>query len=133
MRPKRVLNQRCSLLSNHKHEIKKTHVVFVEFDDIVVSKLAVNRDYFGENNSLGRKLEFDFEYCLGCSLRLLDGKAIMTKDILEDELERFVVKAKNNNFIDSAETTLQHSDFEILQRLIKSALKLGELREKLKK
>jgi hypothetical protein len=127
------LNLWCSLLDNHKIEIKKTHVVFVEFDDIVVSKLAVNRNYFGEGNSLGRKIEFDLEYCLGCSLRLLDGKAIMTKDILEDELERFVVKAKNNNFINSAETTLQHSDFEILQRLIESALKLGKFREKLKK
>ncbi len=127
------MNQRCSLLGNHIHEIKKTHVVFVEFDDVVVSKLAVIRDYFGEGNSLGRKLEFDFEYCLGCGLRLLDKKAILTNDILEDELERFVVKAKNNNFIDSAETTLQHSDFEILQRLIGSALKLGDLREKLKK
>lgn len=120
-------------MGNHKHEIKKTHVVFVEFDDVVVSKLAVNSNYFGEGNSLSRKLEFDFEYCLGCSLRLLDSKAIITKDILEDEFERFVAKAKNNNFIDSAETTLQHSDFEILQRLIRSALKLGELREKLKK
>ena len=120
-------------MSNHIHDLKKTHIVFVEFDDIVVSRLAVDSSYFGEGNSQDRKLEFDFEYCLTCGLRLLDGKAIMTRDILEDEFERFVVKAKNNNFVSSAETTLQHSDFEVLQRLIRSALKLGELKEVLKK
>jgi len=57
--------------------------------------LAVDKRYFGEGNSQGRKLEFIFEYCLGYGLRLLDGKPIMTRDILQDEL-RFVVRANDN-------------------------------------
>ncbi len=85
--------------------------------------------YFGEGNSNGRVLEFDFEYCLNCGLRLLDGKPIMTKDILEDEFERFVVQAKNNKYVRSGETTLQHSDFEIFERLVKRALEFGKLKE----
>jgi hypothetical protein len=107
----------------HKHQIKKTHVSLVEFDDVIFTK------YFGEGNSKERKLEFDFEYCLTCSLRLLDGQPIMTKDILEDEFERFVVQAKNGNHIASEEITLQHTDFEALQRLIKAALGFGKLKE----
>ncbi len=74
-------------------------------------------------------LEFDFEYCLACELRLLNGKPIMIKDILEDEFERFVIQAKNNNYIGSEQTTLQHTDFETLERLIKNALEFGKLRE----
>ena len=79
---------------------------------------------------MGRRLEFDFEYCLGCGLRLLGGKPVMTRDILQDEFEKFVVQAKNNRYVDSVETTVQHSDFETLERLIKSALELGKLKEK---
>ncbi len=114
---------------SHKHDLKKTRATFVEFDDVDVSKLARDSKYFGEGNSKARKLEFNFEYCLNCSLRLLDGKQIMTKDILEGELERFVVQAKKGNCVSSEETTLQHSDFEIFERLIKSALEFGKLRE----
>ena len=102
---------------------------FIEFDDVVLSKLAKDKSYFGEGNSKERKLEFDFEYCLDCSLRLLDGKPIMTKDILEEEFERLVIQAKNNHYISSEQTTLQHTDFEALERLIKSALELGKLKE----
>jgi hypothetical protein len=115
-------------LDNHKHVINKTRVAFIEFDDVNHSKLAVDSTYFGEGNSKGRKLEFDFDYCLNCDLRLLDGKPIITRDILEEEFEKFVKKAKNNNYISSEETTLQHSDFETLQRIIESALKLGRLK-----
>ena len=68
----------CDSLS-HKHDIKKTHVTFVEFDDVMFTKLADDIKYFGEGNSKGRVLEFDFEYCLGCDLRLLDGKPVMTQ------------------------------------------------------
>lgn len=114
---------------SHKHDIKKTHVKFVEFDDVVVFKLAKDKAYFGEGNSKERVLEFDFEYCLNCGLRLLDGKPVMTRDILEGELERFVTKAKNNNYISAEQTTMQHTDFETLQRLITSALELGKLKE----
>ena len=117
----------CANLS-HKHDIKKTHVSFTEFDDVVFAKLAGNTQYFGEDNSKGRVIEFDFEYCLECDLRLLDGEPIMTKDIFEHEFERLVVRAKNNMYVSSEQTTLQHSDFEIFQRLIKSALELGKLR-----
>jgi hypothetical protein len=112
------------------HDIKKTHVCFIEYDDVDFSKLAVSRAYFGEGNSQDRKLEFDFEFCLGCGLRLLDGKPIMTKDILETEFERFVVQAKKGNIIAAEETTVQHSDFEFLERLIKSALEFGKLKER---
>lgn len=116
-------------MNNHKHDVKKTHVSFIEFDDVVLSKLAKDKSYFGEGNSKDRRLEFDFEYCLGCGLRLLDGKPIMTRDILQDEFERFVVQAKNNRYVDNEETTLQHSDFETLERLIKRALEFGKLKE----
>ena len=114
---------------SHTHDVKKTHVKFVEFDDVVVSKLAKDKTYFGEGNSKERVLEFDFEYCLNCSLRLLDGKPILTRDILEEELERFVTKAKNHKYVGTEQTTLQHTDFEALQRLIKNALEFGKLKE----
>ena len=117
-----------SAISNHKHNMKKTHVSFVEFDDVMFTKLGDTK-YFGEGNSKGRVLELDFEYCLSCGLRLLDGKPILTRDILEGEFERFVVQAKNNKYVSSEETTVQHSDFECFERLIKSALELGKLRE----
>jgi hypothetical protein len=93
------------------------------------TKLAKDIKYFGEGNSKGRKLEFDFEYCLGCSLRLLDSKPIMTRDILEEEFERLVIKAKNSNYVSSEQTTLQHTDFETFERLINSALAFGKLKE----
>ncbi len=102
---------------------------FVEFDDVNFSKLVKSTRYFGEGNSRGRRLEFEFEYCLDCDLRLLDGKPVMTRDILQDELEKFVVQAKKNRFVDSAEATVQHSDFDVLERLIKNALELGKLKE----
>jgi hypothetical protein len=114
----------------HKHEIKKTHVSFVEFDDVVLSKLAKDKTYFGEGNSKGRTLEFDFEYCLCCGLRLLDGKPIMTRDILEGELERLVIQAKKEHYVGSEQTTLQHTDFETFERLIKRAIEFGKLRER---
>jgi hypothetical protein len=113
----------------HKHDIKKTHLCFIEFDDVNHTKLAKDKTYFGEKNSKERVLEFDFEYCLGCGLRWLDGKPIMTRDILEEEFERLVAKAKNNQFTSSEQTTLQHTDFETFERLIKSALEFGRLRE----
>ena len=114
---------------NHKHEIKKTHVSFVEFDDVNFNKLVKDVKYFGEGNSKERVLEFDFEYCLGCGLRLLDGKPIMTRDILENEFERLVRQAKNNKYVSSEQTTIQHSDFETIERLIKSAFAFGKLQE----
>jgi hypothetical protein len=116
-------------LDNHTHDIKKTHVIFIEYDDVDFSKLATSRTYFGEGNSKERKLEFDFEYCLGCGLRLLEGKPILTRDILEAEFERFVLQAKKGNYIASEETTVQHSDFEVLERLINRALEFGKLKE----
>ncbi len=115
-----------------KHHIKKTHVSIIEFDDVIFTKLAKDAKYYGEGNSKGRKLEFDFEYCLDCGLRLLDGKPIMTRDILEDEFERLVTKAKNNNYVSSEQTTLQHTDFEMFERLVKSALAFGKLKERYK-
>jgi hypothetical protein len=114
---------------NHKHDMKKTHVSFVEYDDVNFTKLAKDTRYFGEGNSKDRVLEFDFEYCLGCGLRMLDGKPIMTRDILENEFERLVRQAKNNKYVSSEQTTIQHSDFETIERLIKSALAFGKLRE----
>ena len=114
---------------SHKHNIKKTHLSFIEFDDVNHSKLAKDKTYFGEKNSKERVLEFDFEYCLGCGLRLLDGKPIMTRDILEEELERLVINAKNNQYVSSEQTTLQHTDFETFERLIKRALEFGKLTE----
>jgi hypothetical protein len=120
--------KKCAYLS-HKHDIKKTRISIVEFDDVMFTKLATDIKYFGEGNSKGRVLEFDFEYCLGCSLRLLDGKPIMTRDILEDEFEKIVTQAKNNNYVGSKETTMQHTDFETFERLLNHALELGKLRE----
>jgi hypothetical protein len=53
----------------------------------------------------------------------------MTRDIFEDEFERLVTQAKNNKYVSSEQTTLQHTDFETFERLIKSALELGKLKE----
>jgi hypothetical protein len=121
-------NKKCVNLS-HKHDIMKTHVSFIEFDDVMFTKLAKDIKYFGEGNCKERVLEFNFEYCLNCNLRLLDGKPIMTRDILEEEFERLVTQAKNNKYVNSEQTTLQHTDFETFERLINSALSLGKLKE----
>jgi len=115
---------------SHKHDIRKTEVSFIEFDDVLLSRLAKDKTYFGEGNSGERVVKFDFEYCLNCNLRLLEGEPIMTRGILEEEFERFVAKAKNNNYIASEKTTLQHTDFETLQRLIAKALEFGKLKER---
>jgi hypothetical protein len=112
----------------HVHDIKKTHVVFVEFDDVFFDKLAADLRYFGEGNSKGRVLAFDFKFCLSCGLRLLDGAPIVTRDILE-ELETLVIDAKGGAYVASKEITVQHSDFDTLQRLIQGALALGTLKE----
>ena len=113
---------------NHKHDIKKTRVSFIEFDDVMFTKLGDTK-YFGEGNSKGRILTFNFKYCLNCDFRLLDDKPIMTKDILEAEFERLVIQAKNNKYASSEQTTIQHSDFEIFERLVKRALEFGKLKE----
>jgi hypothetical protein len=112
----------------HKHDIKKTHVTFVEYDDVNFDRLSDTR-YFGEGNSKGRKLAYDFEYCLSCDLRLLNGEPVMTRDILGDEFERFAVEAKRGNYKAKAETTMQHTDFDALERLINAALGFGKLKE----
>jgi len=113
---------------SHKHEIGKTHVSFIEFDDVMFTKLN-DIKYFGEGNSKGRVLEFDFEYCLACDLRLLNGEPIMTRDILEEEFEKIVNQAKNKKRAGAVQTIIQHSDFEIFERLLKHALEFGKLRE----
>jgi hypothetical protein len=115
---------------SHQHEIKKTHLKFIEFDDVIPAKLALDTRYFGEGNSKDRKLEFDFEYCLNCNHRLLDGKPVKTQDILDDEFEKYVKKAKSNRHQDAAEVTVQHSDFEVLQNLIRNAVEFGKIRAK---
>ena len=79
---------------SHQHVIKKTHISFVEFDDVNFTRLGIDKNYFGEGNSQGRKLEYDFEYCLDCGLRLLNGQPVMTKGLLEYEFERFVTWQK---------------------------------------
>jgi hypothetical protein len=112
---------------SHSHEIKKTHVIFIEFDDVIPEKIAVS-GYYGEGNSKGRRLEYDFEYCLGCGLRRLNGEPVLSRDILEDELETYVKQAKVGKYLSSKEVTVQHSDFEVLQRLIEKALALGKLK-----
>lgn len=112
---------------SHKHTLKKTRVSFVEFDDIVLEKLAI-RGYYGNGNSKGQRLEYDFEYCLSCDFRLLNGAPVLTRDILEDEFEKYVIQAKKGNHVTSKEVTVQHSDFELLKRLIPKALALGKLK-----
>lgn len=115
----------------HKHVIKKTHISFVEFDDVLFDKLG-DLTYFGESNSKGRTMKFNFEYCLECDLRRLDGKPVLTKGIF-DELEKIVTDAANGDYVNTKEITVQHSDFEILERLIKDALTLGALKQALRK
>jgi hypothetical protein len=53
----------------------------------------------------------------------------MTRDILEDQFERLVRQAKNKKYVSSEQTTIQHSDFETIERLIKSAFAFGKLQE----
>lgn len=115
---------------SHNHAIKKTRVSFIEFDDVSFNKLD-DLTYFGEGNSKGRKMEFDFEYCFDCDLRLLDGKLILTNGLFDEEFEKLVTNAKNNNYVKFKEVTVQHSDYEILERLIKNALSLGKLKQNL--
>jgi len=112
----------------HKHDIKRTHVSFIEFDDVIPEKLGISSNYYGEGNSKGRCLNFDFEYCLGCGLRFLNGEPALTHDILEDELETFVKQAKKGKAVTSKEVTVQHSEFEVLERLIQKALAFGKLK-----
>jgi len=115
---------------SHQHKIKKTHIKIVEYDDVDFAKIVKDCRYFGEGNSNGRVLEYDFEYCLECDLRLLNGEPIMTKGILEYEFERFVSMAKRGNYVSTEETTVQHSDFQSMENLIKNAVAFGKLRQK---
>ncbi|MCW4029135.1 MAG: hypothetical protein NWE92_05760 [Candidatus Bathyarchaeota archaeon] len=116
-------------MSSHKHDFKKTQVTFIEYDDVNFNRLANDRTYFGEGNSKNRKLEYTFQYCTGCNLRLLNGKPILTRDILEDELEKLVTQAKKGNYISTQEITVQHSDFETLEKIIKAAIGFGKLKD----
>jgi len=113
---------------SHKHVTKKTHIEFIEFDDVVFSKMG-DPTYFGEGNSKGRTMEFDFEYCLDCDLRLLNGEPVLTKGIFDEELEKWVTEAKDGSYVAAKEVTVQHSDYEILERLIDNSLKLGKLKQ----
>jgi hypothetical protein len=54
----------------------------------------------------------------------------MTKGILEYEFERFAEQAKRGKYVSSEQTTVQHSDFESLENVIKNALAFGKMREK---
>jgi hypothetical protein len=78
-------------------------------------------------------MEFDFEYCLDCDLRLLDGKTILTNGVFDEELEKLVTDAKNNCYLKFKEVTVQHSDYDILERLIKNILSLSTLKRKISK
>lgn len=82
---------------NHTHDIKKTHVLFVEYDDVNFSKLVKDTKYFGEGNSKERVLEYDFEYCLGCGLRLLDGKPVITETSWKMNWKNWCGKQKTAN------------------------------------
>jgi hypothetical protein len=115
---------------SHQHTIKKTHVTIIEYDDVDFTKLGRDPNYFGEGNSKGRRLEYDFEYCLSCNLRLLNGQPILTKGILEYELERYVSQAQRGNYVSADATTMQHTDFESLQNVIANAIEFGKLRQK---
>jgi DNA-binding protein YbaB len=55
---------------------------------------------------------------------------ILTNDLF-DELEKLVTDAKDGNYIKFKEVTVQHSDYETLERLIKNALDLGKLKQKI--
>lgn len=110
------------------HNLKKTKVALIEYDDVKFDKIVADPRYYGEGNSKNRTLKFVFEYCLECNLRLLNGKPAMTACILEDEFERIVTQAKKGKCKAAVEVTVQHSDFEIVERLIKAALEFGKLK-----
>ncbi len=114
----------------HQHQIKKTHVKIVEYDDVDFQRIGQDSTYFGEGNSQNRVLEYNFEYCLDCGLRLLNGEPIMTRGILEYEFERYVSMAKRGNYVGAEELTVQHSDFDSLFNVICNAIAFGKLREK---
>ncbi len=120
---------RSSILS-HKHTLKKTKVALIEYDDVKFDKIVDDIRYYGEGNSENRTLTFNFEYCLTCNLRRLNGKPAITAGILEDEFERLVTQAKKGKYKAAAHVTIQHSDFEVVQRLIKAALEFGKLKNK---
>ena len=115
---------------SHQHHILKTHVTITEYDDVDFTKLGKDRRYFGEGNSKGRVLEYDFEYCIDCGYRQLNGQPVMTKGILEYEFERFAEQAKRGQYVSSEATTVQHSDFDSLQNIIANAVEFGKLRAK---
>ena len=115
---------------SHQHQTKKTHIKIVEYDDVDFSKIGKDSTYFGEGNSQNRVIEYDFEYCLECGLRLLNGEPIMTRGILEYEFERYVSLAKRGNYVGAEELTVQHSDFDSLHNVIRNAVEFGKLREK---
>ena len=115
---------------SHQHQIKKTHIKIVEYDDVDFSKIGKDTTYFGEGNSMNRVLEYDFEYCLECGYRMLNGEPIMTKGILEYEFERYVSLAQRGNYVASEELTVQHSDFDSLVNVIGNAVEFGKMRQK---
>ncbi len=113
----------------HEHKLKKTRVTLIEYDDVKFDKIVDDLRYYGEGNSKNRILKFDFEYCLNCNLRLLNGKPALTEGILEDEFERIVTQAKKGSCKAASHVTIQHSEFEVVQRLIKAALEFGKLKQ----
>ena len=113
---------------SHQHNLKVTKVALIEYDDVKFDKLAADIRYYGEGNSKNRTLHYTFEYCLNCNLRLLNGKPALTAGILEDEFERIVRQAKKGRYKAAVEVTVQHSEFEIVERLITSALEFGKLK-----
>jgi hypothetical protein len=115
---------------SHQHQIKKTQIKIIEYDDVDFQKIGKDSNYFGEGNSQNRVIEYNFEYCLECGYRMLNGEPIMTKGILEYEFERYVSMAKRGNYVGAEELTVQHSDFDSLLNVICNAVAFGKLREK---
>lgn len=111
----------------HKHAIRKTHVIIHDVGDYPTIYRNDKQFYEGKTEiSKDSPLKFDFEYCIGCGLRMLNGQPIITKGILDDfETIASYAKANAPSHINREEITMQHSDFEALKQKIEKALELS--------
>jgi hypothetical protein len=101
---------------SHKHKVKRTRITIFEVSDISLRGLS-------KNNSQGRKLEYDFEFCTECiGARILDGQPILkgSSEYLDE------IANLGDNCPDKVSEYMQHSDFEVTKKEIEQAIELSK-------
>jgi hypothetical protein len=91
---------------SQEHKMKRTHITITEVSDVSLRRVW-------KNNSEGRTLEFDFEFCTECvGSRTLDGQTILKgSSPYLDEIANM-----GKDCPDKVNSIMQHSDFEATKK-----------------